>query len=420
MSKNNLPLYVVRRTNKKDSLDEIDADIYNSIKKTVGDEKGLIAVIDSTHSGIMNKNLRNYSDSSFKAKAKTFTSPFYKPLLLNHDSDMMSIGKTYDARHVPKSVKYSDGQTSTGFIKTGIWIPETSKTKDHIEEIRANNYLTVSVGFDPDSAKCSICGQDHLNRKKLKEDEEPCNHWPGDTYNGKLCFLFVDIKEFKEQSVVNKPADQAAVIKAYAANGMDFDAGYLDFYKSNWMDEAIESTLEQQHIMLDINYNKSSKPVGDNPLATDKINEVTEMTDEAAKKLEDTIAKLTGAVEQLVKIHTDKQEKITTPSPAPEAENIDKKILEATDKVKEEFKTSLSTIETAIKAISDKIAAPAAESGSKEEDKKTSEDKKQEEAAKEASDKIVNKQTTGTGDADKDKKIPHVAPNSKALNKYLK
>ena len=86
----------------------------------------------------------------------------------------------------------------------------------------------------------------------------------------------------------------------------------------------------------------------------------------------------------------------------------------------EEFKTSLSTIETAIKAISDKIAAPAAESGSKEEDKKTSEDKKQEEAAKEASDKIVNKQTTGTGDADKDKKIPHVAPNSKALNKYLK
>ncbi|MGD9697437.1 hypothetical protein [Acinetobacter sp.] len=160
---------------------------------------GFVATIDATHGGFVNRNFYYYVPSSMRNAAKSWITPFPKPMLINHDKGTDPLGRVKAARYI--------GDDSGGYIQLDVNIPDT----DGAQKIQDGRYLTVSTSGTPiEFVKCSICGQDHLRA------EEHCGHSRGQKYvdedSGvtKTCFWYVGALEYKEVSFVNIPADQDA------------------------------------------------------------------------------------------------------------------------------------------------------------------------------------------------------------------
>lgn len=305
-----------KKVKKKPELDAIDLQVMKTVKESIGDQKGLILSIDGSHADIVNDNIRKYTGKSMAAKASTFYSPTPKPYLLNHNSEVRPVGRIYDAIFNKTAIPYKNGQTASGVLKLGVFIPQLKD--DTIDLFKSGLYLDNSIGFSRETAKCSICDQDWMNLKKDKngKPEEYCEHIPGRLYDGELCYPIIDIKEFNESSAVfGKPADYLSKIKAMAnqdKQSIDLNNTIMDF---DYVQKNEETNLFFG--MEDINYGTSITKNIDlkgetNDMDLKEVSEKLEATlDKIVKPIQEKLSDLDTKLSNLSNGNKD-EEKIST------------------------------------------------------------------------------------------------------------
>lgn len=163
-------------------------------------EEYILPRIEAIHAG----STRNYNhylaeklkgDANLKSGVYSWTHPFNKPVIYNHDVDTKATGRVISAA-------YTD-YTSAG--KPGIIIVPKITDPEAIQAIKDGRLLTVSVGARTDSIICSITGKDIMK-------EGFTGYEKGEYYNGKLCEWIIGDVWFEEVSWVNTPADENAFV----------------------------------------------------------------------------------------------------------------------------------------------------------------------------------------------------------------
>ena len=179
----------------------------HTIISSSGKEKpeSLVITIDATHAGYKNKNFFYYDPQSMKyaVHQDTWTKPFPKPLLKNHDLDSEPLGRVQAARYI-------DTMDGKGYTQLDVKVTDS----EAIDKILDGRYLTVSTHGAPmkdadlkhNFVQCSICGT-NLNK------DEWCGHSRGQVYTDEdsgveeVCYWKVGAMDYKEVSIVNNPAD---------------------------------------------------------------------------------------------------------------------------------------------------------------------------------------------------------------------
>ena len=158
-----------------------------------------------TKNDIMYSADRLRGDSSLVSEGKirpsgqySWTRPYEKPMLINHDSNTKPLGRIVEAQYRDK--------TSGG--SPGIEVLVELSDPEAIKMVLDGRYLTVSIGADTDALHCSICNSNVF-------EEEFCGHWKGETYEGVKCHYKVGNLWFSELSFVNKPADENARVVGF-------------------------------------------------------------------------------------------------------------------------------------------------------------------------------------------------------------
>lgn len=152
-------------------------DLHTSVRSTLeslqdsynGDS--IIVDIEATHAGYVNQNNYWYMPDGMRQGVDTWTTPYGKPYLVNHDQRSEARGRVVGA-------KYVDTSQTTGYIALDVRIGHP----DEIEMIMDQRALTVSVGSRPvDTVECSVCGHDlyHDGRtpKRYDLESKPKDKW---------------------------------------------------------------------------------------------------------------------------------------------------------------------------------------------------------------------------------------------------
>lgn len=163
---------------------------------------GLIR-IEAIHSGLT-RNLTYYDEKNLKSSASTWLTPYEKPVLTHHNKYGEPIGRVKSAKYNKQSLL----TTTAGCIELYVDVSDPLS----LQKVKDGRYLTVSIGAETDSVKCSICGIDLLN-------EGWCDHDKGSRYNkkgqidpkGELCYWIIGKLNFDEISFVNIPSDPHAM-----------------------------------------------------------------------------------------------------------------------------------------------------------------------------------------------------------------
>ncbi len=170
---------------------------------------GLICEIEATHSGTLINN-RIYPPKSMNKGVRSWTKPYKKPVLVNHNDTADPIGRIIKAKYVKTLrgletdsyepvLKVSDGY---GYMRLTARVTDV----DAIQKIIDGRYETVSVRMSTDHAFCSICDTDW-------SADGPCDHSPGQMYDKKLAYITTGDLFYREMSFVNIPADELAGVK---------------------------------------------------------------------------------------------------------------------------------------------------------------------------------------------------------------
>lgn len=165
----------------------------------------LIPKIEAIHA-CTTKNHVTYTAEKLSGNADlhsgvySWTNPYPKPVLTNHDTESQPLGRVVEARFTTDSVSG----------KSAITLYPTITDQEAIDKILDNRYLTVSIACEASEAYCSICGTNIA--------EEDCEHWRGLQYevDGKMqtCEWVLGDMYFYEVSFVNVPADDQAMVTA--------------------------------------------------------------------------------------------------------------------------------------------------------------------------------------------------------------
>jgi hypothetical protein len=208
-------------------------------KDDAGGRPSLITTIAATHAGRLTANNAFYHPMKVQRGMETFTSPYKKPVLKNHDLDSDPLGRVYAARYVDLSAPYASRFQLRDYLisdakKNIIRLPDpllqelrnpkfeglgyieltaNITDKDAIEMIMDERFKTVSVAFVTDAAVCSICGQDWVKDGK-------CDHIPGQMVDDKPTFIIVGNMRYDEVSFVNRPADNLAGVLEFNRAGI--------------------------------------------------------------------------------------------------------------------------------------------------------------------------------------------------------
>lgn len=155
--------------------------------------------MEATHSG-PNHNYCIYYEDSMEKDAESFTNPFKKPVLKNHNSyDGEPLGRIQQAWYGPSALTE---ERSAIHLKTRVTDQEA------IPKFLDGRYGTVSIAGTMGTVTCNICGKTILKDGKFKF----CGHWRGETYKDQVCYWGAKDIEYHEVSVVNNPADDFAQI----------------------------------------------------------------------------------------------------------------------------------------------------------------------------------------------------------------
>ena len=216
-----------------------------------------------THSARLTGHFHYYPPVSVKNGADTFTHPFNKPVLIDHDEHSDPIGRVqvsnyistipsiippslYDSisnltDHTTKSARklidklrkylYDAEFEGFGYIETLSNITD----EDAIMKLIDGRYHTISVGYSTDSLVCSECGADWVV-------DGPCEHAKGVDYGKGQAFLIFGDLEYGEKSYVNSPADDLA--QNYDIERTEFKSKLSKNSQINIQDAVLESMAE--------------------------------------------------------------------------------------------------------------------------------------------------------------------------------
>ena len=184
------------------------------MKDSKGEEvKGgysLICEVDATHSGTLINN-RIYPPESMKRGIRSWTTPYKKPVLTNHDDTKDPIGRVVSGKYLQTEKGIADKdwkpilRESEGYGYQRLTLKITDG--EAIKKILDGRYQTVSVRMSTDHCTCSICGCDWSG------GDGPCEHTPGSKYEGKLAYMTTGDLSYRELSFVNIPADEYAGVR---------------------------------------------------------------------------------------------------------------------------------------------------------------------------------------------------------------
>lgn len=158
------------------------------LNEGVNDNK-LILQIKAIHNG-MTRNLTNYTSDALKNSLDSWTQPYQKKVLKNHDINAEPLGRIISATYSYDEAAHKDAVMLTAEITD----------PDAIQKIMDKRYSTVSVGGTSNSVVCSICGTDIAK-------DGMCEHYKGEFYDGDLAFWNIQDFDPDEISFVNAPAD---------------------------------------------------------------------------------------------------------------------------------------------------------------------------------------------------------------------
>lgn len=164
-----------------------------SASKTLPDK--IITVVEGIHSGLT-KNYTFYPAQNLEKSVDSWTRPYNKPVIKNHNVYEEPVGRVIAAEFKESQIS-SDKHTIQ--LTLEITDPET------IKKVLDGRYQTLSIGGSTNSAVCSVCGKDLVK-------ENYCGHMKGRVYDGKKAHWIIGEMEFDEISWVNVPADANAQV----------------------------------------------------------------------------------------------------------------------------------------------------------------------------------------------------------------
>lgn len=197
--------------------------------------KGLVAQIEMTHSGVVTRNQGFYLPDNMKKGAHTFTKHYKKPVLIGHDADTDPVGRVIKADYVDTSAPLT---MTDKYLKSFMSFDDKKQSKDKgsmvefaqhvigeyshkdsyrglghilgtlhitdeetIQKILDERYLTVSISMSSDAAYCSECGQDWVS-------EGRCDHERGQVYDSGIPVVLIPGKQsYNHVGIVSEPAD---------------------------------------------------------------------------------------------------------------------------------------------------------------------------------------------------------------------
>lgn len=192
------PMKIHESTTVKPEIGRIDTAFNESTN-----ESGITVLypkIEAIHEG-RTRNFNRYlaeklkGDPDLRSGVYSWTAPYPKPVIYNHDINTEATGRVYSA-------SYSE-YTSAG--RPGIIVTPKITSEKAISDIQKGLLLTVSIGASTNAAVCSCCGTDIIN-------EGWCGHMRGEEYDGQVCEWVAGDLFFDELSWVNVPADSDAMI----------------------------------------------------------------------------------------------------------------------------------------------------------------------------------------------------------------
>lgn len=165
----------------------------------------LIIEMAAIHEGLT-ANFNFYPAEHLSASLESWTNPYPKPIILNHDLSVDPIGRVMNAQ----MDKEMDGSE---YVRLQFAITDPKA----IEKVMDGRYLTGSVGGRSKVAKCSVCETDWASASIMTL---PCKHVRGKIYKGKLAYMERQDLSFYEYSFVNAPADSRSVVKSIKNGGV--------------------------------------------------------------------------------------------------------------------------------------------------------------------------------------------------------
>lgn len=219
---------------------ELVNEMRDSAEGLVRSGRGLKAVINASHAGIVTRNNTLYLPSEMRKAVEYLNKGYQKPFLVHHDKHKDPIGRIISAtyvdtshaasqfvrdfnlirsfqdasepkRHLPavevlrKSGVLSDPNwEGLGYLQVEVHIPDPDAAQKFLD----GRYQTVSVGLTAGTAICSLpdC------YRNWADEAGPCDHVPGKTYEGERMCLIVGDFRYDEISAVNTPADPFASV----------------------------------------------------------------------------------------------------------------------------------------------------------------------------------------------------------------
>lgn len=170
-------------------------------QESLGD-KHLFIDVASIHEGLTS-NFTYYTAAELKNSLASWTQPYPKPVIQNHDAMSEPIGRIMGAA----MAKELDGTPYIG-LQAAIMDPVA------MQKIADKRYLTGSVGGKADEALCSICNTDW--GKASSPFEVPCEHQRGKLYKGKIAHINFNGLTWREYSFVSFPSDTRSGVRTTA------------------------------------------------------------------------------------------------------------------------------------------------------------------------------------------------------------
>ena len=256
--------------------------------------------MEATHSG-KNHNYCIYYEDSMEKDAESFTNPFKKPMLKNHNDCSEPLGRIIQSWYGPSELT---DERSAIHLKTRV------TDQDAIPKFLDGRYSTVSIGGTMGTVTCNICGKTILKDGKFKF----CGHWRGESYKDEMCYWGAKDITYHEVSTVNNPADDfAQIMKVTVVTDSD-----------NKKDSKEDNTMAGQS--TDTNH-------------TDTLKQISDMIDDLLGKTKPSASDSTQTPEQSEVKDGEEQTKPEdnntgdTKDSAAETEKIKKELSDAQEKI---------------------------------------------------------------------------------------
>lgn len=193
-------------------LPDVETQLSDFSESSFKESHGLVIEIAAIHAGLT-ANYNAYSEETLEKSLMSWTTPYDKPIILNHDLYTEPLGRIIGAR----MSKEADGSP---FVKLQAAITDPMA----VQKVTDRRYLTGSVGGRAGEAICSVCD---TNWAAAEGSGVPCRHQRGKVYNGKLAFMDMKDVQFHEYSFVNVPADKRSKVLATASESLTSKAKFF-------------------------------------------------------------------------------------------------------------------------------------------------------------------------------------------------